>query len=264
MNSRYIMENPLEAQRLSQKVDPATWLDTYIAPYVSSQSQILDVGCGPGVLTAEVARRYSNAEIIGLDISPQRLEYATQQTSLENLHFQCANSTHLPFPDNSFDLVYSRFMLEYLSDPLSAVSEMVRVCKPGGRVILQDIDGQLVSNYPVPDFEADLQAVLDELSKTGHDVFVGRKLFYFALKAGLDDISVKMEPYHLFPGRISDKEYKEWELKFDIALPMAVKIHGEKKAKELKQAFLNYLLREDTLTFSILFTIVGETPVHEP
>jgi len=257
------MENPLEARRLSQKVDPATWLDTYIAPYVSSQSRILDVGCGPGVLAAEVARNYSNVEIIGLDISPQRLEYARQQNNLKNLQFQCANSTHLPFPDNSIDLVYSRFMLEYLAEPLQAVSEMARVCKAGGHVILQDIDGQLVSNYPVPDFDADLQIVLDELSKTGHDVFVGRKLFYFAKKAGLNNISVKMEPYHLFPGRISDKEYKEWELKFDIALPMAAKIHGEKKAKKLKEAYLNYLLREDTLTFSILFTIVGETPVHE-
>ena len=260
MQSPYIMENPLEAQRLSQKVDPALWLKTYISPYIKPKFQILDVGCGPGALAAEIARHYSDIDIniVGLDISEQRLEYARQNFDISNLSFQCANSKSLPFPIDSFDIVYSRFMLEYLDDPLRVVSEMARVCKPSGRIILQDIDGQLVSNFPTPEFDDDLQILLGEMNKTGHDVFVGRKLFHFAKKAGLNNITVKLEPYHLLAGKISEKDYKDWELKFEIALPIAEKVLGPLKAKKLKDSFLEYLLREDTLTFSILFTVIGE------
>jgi len=254
------MENPLEAQRLSQKVNPALWLETYIAPYIKPENQILDVGCGSGILAAEIARHYDDIDItiVGLDISEQRLEYARQNFPISNLSFQRADSKTLPYPINTFDIVYSRFMLEYLDDPLQVVTEMTRVCKPGGHVILQDIDGQLVSNFPVPEFEQDLQNLLSEMNKTGHDVFVGRKLFYFAKHAGLKNVSVKIEPYHLLAGKISEKEYKDWELKFDIAQPVAEKILGADKAKQLKTSFLNYLLRDDTLTFSILFTVMGE------
>lgn len=246
-----------------QKVEPSVWIETYITPYIASQNRILDVGCGPGVLAAEIAQKYKDIAVVALDVSQQRLEYARQQFNYSNLSFERANSKTLPFADASFDLVYSRFMLEYLDEPQTAIGEMVRVCRPGGRVILQDIDGQLVSNFPSPEFEADLQVLLNELKKTGHDVFVGRKLFHFAKKSGLTNISVKLEPYHLFAGRIPEKEYKEWELKFDIALPMAEKIHGKQKAEQLKEAFLAYLLREDTLTFSIMFTVVGEVPFNE-
>lgn len=254
----YLMEDPREAGRLTQKVDSANWVERYYAPYLPNAINILDVGCGPGVLAAEIARGHSGKSIVGVDLSEARIEYARKHHKFPNLSFECADSTDLPFSTNSFELVYSRLMLEYLKDPLAAIREMVRVCKPGGNVILQDLDGQLAWHFPPPSFEKELQTVLEAFSETGHDVLVGRKLYYFAKAAGLGNLSVKVDSYHLYAGRIPDKELKEWELKLEIALPKVESVLGKEKALELKQEFLSYLVNENTLTYSVLFTVAGE------
>jgi len=258
MTTPYIMEDSREADRLSQKVDPNYWVDRYYEPCLAGKKRILDVGCGPGVLAAEIAHRHADKIVLGVDISDTRLRYASNHFSYPNLSFKRANSNALPFQDNYFDLVYSRLMLEYLENPQLAVREMMRVCSPGGQVILQDLDGQLVWHYPEPDFQQDLLSVVEALKKTGHDVFVGRKLYHFAKSAGLKNISVNVEPYHLYAGGIPDKELKEWDLKLDIALPTIEKIHGKEKALQLKDKFLKYLLNEESLTYSVLFTVIGE------
>lgn len=260
MNSKYIMEDDREAQRLTQKVDPSSWVERYYVPYLSTATQVLDVGCGPGALAGEIARRFPDKTVVGADASESRLEFARQEHTFSNISFKSANSTELPFSDQSFDLVYSRFMLEYLQNPEIAIAEMARVCKPGGHVILQDLDGQIVWHHPAPEFEADLQIVLDELKQTGFDVFVGRKLFLHAKNAGLSPVTVKLDPYHLYAGQISEKELNDWELKLDIALPQIEKVHGKDKALQFKQEFLSYLQDENTLTYSVMFTVVGQVP----
>ena len=258
MSANYIMEDDREAQRLTQKVDTSSWVERYYVPHLSSANHVLDVGCGPGALAAEVARRFPDKTIVGVDASENRLEHARQNQVYPNLSFECANSTKLPFPDQHFDVVYSRLMLEYLQNPETASNEMARVCKPGGHVILQDLDGQIVWHYPVPDFETDIQTVLDELKKTGFDVFVGRKLFLHAKNAGLTNVTVKLDPYHLYAGQISDKELDDWKLKLDIVLPQIEKVHGKDKSLEIRQQFLSYLQDENTLTYSVMFTVVGQ------
>lgn len=260
MASNYIMEDGREAGRLSRKVDPASWVDKYYSTYLDTAGTVLDVGCGPGTLAAEIARRYGQAHVVGVDLSEDRLAYARRAHAVANLSFEVADSYRLPIADNRFDLVYSRLMLEYLQEPGRAVAEMARVCRPGGRVILQDLDGQLAWHYPIPPFAGELQRVLDALSETGHDVFVGRKLFYFAKCAGLQDIAVSVEPYHLYAGPIAQKEFEEWQLKLEIARPQIEKIHGPDQASVLHTQFLEYLKAEDTLTYSVLFTVTGEVP----
>jgi ubiquinone/menaquinone biosynthesis C-methylase UbiE len=258
MNTHYIMEDNREAERLSQKVEPEQWVARYFSPYLTTAREVLEVGCGPGALVSEIARQYSDVQVKGVDVSEQRLTYARKTHSSHNLNFHCANANALPFADHQFDLVYSRLMLEYLNDPLAAVNEMKRVCAPGGRVVLQDLDGQLIWHFPEPDFQDDLNAVLKALSTTGHDVLVGRKLYSFAVNAGLKNIQVTLDPYHLYAGAIGAKEREEWDLKLEIALPQIAKVHGQAKAVELKRQFMEYLDDDSTLTYSVLFTVVGE------
>ncbi|MBI1425457.1 MAG: methyltransferase domain-containing protein [Gammaproteobacteria bacterium] len=258
MSATYIMEDDREAMRLSQKVDPSDWVKRFFAPFLTHSQHVLDVGAGSGILAAEIARQYPEKTVVGIDISETRLKHAREHYPLPSLSFNYADSTALPFPDGNFDLVYSRLMLEYLKHPEVSVCEMARVCKPGGKVILQDLDGQLIWHYPVPDFQEEMDRVLVEMAKTGHDVLVGRKLFSFAKAAGLTNITVSVDPYHLYAGRVNEKELMEWELKLDIALPLIEQVYNKEKALELKQKFLSYLLDQNTLTYSVLFTVVGE------
>lgn len=256
----YLMDDPREAKRLAEKVNPTQWIDKYFAPYLFSARRVLDVGCGPGVITAKIARRYANLEIVGIDLSAERIKEAENNfTHLPNAKAQRAGANALPFADGSFDLIYCRFLLEYLPDPVGAIGEMARVCKPNGKVLLQDLDGQLLWHYPQDtELEKDLKAVVEALSKTGFDPFIGRKLFSYANAAGLVEVKARADSYHLFAGKIDERNMKLWELKLDIALPAAANVLGSHQAaKELKQRFLDYLLREDTLTYSVVFSVEG-------
>jgi SAM-dependent methyltransferase len=259
----YLMDDPREAQRLAEKVNPAHWVAKYFAPPLVIGRDVLDVGCGPGVIAAQIARDFPDNKITGIDLSEDRVAEARKNMAdLPNATVQQGVAIDLPFLSGSFDLVYSRFLLEYLIEREKAIAEMVRVCRPGGRVLLQDLDGQLVWHYPI---EEDLQSGIDKtlkfLGKTGFDPFVGRKLFAFARSAGLTDLNVRAESYHLFAGAIDEYNFRLWELKLDIALPAIAKaLDGEAAAINFKGRFLHHLKHEDTLTYSVVFTVVGTKP----
>ena len=100
----------------------------------------LDVACGPGLLACAFARvvRYA----VGLDLTPAMLEQARKtqaEQGLANLSWQQGDVNALPFPDAHFSIVSSRFAFHHLLDPLAALKEMKRVCKPGGRVVVADM-----------------------------------------------------------------------------------------------------------------------------
>jgi SAM-dependent methyltransferase len=256
----YLMEHPGEATRLATKVNAGDWVDRYLMEPAADARRVLDVGCGPGVIAAELARRFPQTEIVGLDISDARLAEAQRHfDGRPNASTRQSDATNLPFPDESFDLVYSRFLLEYLPGRQQAVDEMARVCRPGGRVMLHDLDGQLVWHYPIEaGLQADIEKVLAAVAGTGFDPYVGRKLFSLARGAGLCDTTVHVEPYHLIAGAATAEQLRLWELKLEIARPAVAQALGSADAADdLMRRFLDYLRRDDTLTYSILFTVCG-------
>jgi ubiquinone/menaquinone biosynthesis C-methylase UbiE len=259
VNTKYFMEDAREAARLSAKVDPPAWVERYLSSLLKDGTDVLDVGCGPGVIASAVACVNPQSKVIGIDQSTQRIASGQSVEIPSNLSLRSGDARALPFKDDSFDLVYTRFMLEYVKSPQDIVGEILRVCRPGGRVLLQDLDGQLLWHYPEDEeLQAQISKVVAALSKTGFDPFVGRKLFWLAKTAGLQNIQVQAESYHLFAGRIDDHNLKLWEMKLDIAMPAAaIALGSESAAQSLKKKFLDYLRREDTLTYSIVFTVNG-------
>jgi hypothetical protein len=103
-----------------------------------------------------------------------------------------------------------------------------------------------------------VETVVKALAKTGFDPFVGRKLFRFAQMAGLENIKVDVECYHLIAGTVRCHILDQWKLKLEIALPQIVQVLGQQGAKRQVDSFLEYLQRPDTLTYSTVFTVVGE------
>jgi len=260
----YIMEDPREAMRLEVKVDPKAWVRKYLAHRVPPGAEILSVGCGPGVILREVCALNSSITGTGIDISAERIQEANRQNPAGSRVKLVQGDAHaIEFPSDSFDLVYSRMLFEYLHDKEQAAAEMVRVCRPGGSVLLQDLDGQLLWNYPEDAVvQRAVERVVAGLASTGFDPFVGRKLFSLAHKAGLKNIEVQVECYHLIAGEIDSTILRQWELKLEIAVPRIARILGdEDAAKEQAQRFLEYLRRPDTLTYSNVFTVTGVKPL---
>jgi SAM-dependent methyltransferase len=255
------MEDPREAARLEAKVDPEAWVQKYLAHRVHSGAEVLSVGCGPGVILDAVSKLHPSLRATGIDISKERVEEAVERNR-ENprLKFVRGDAQTMQFASDSFDLVYTRMLLQYLQEKEKAVAEMVRVCKSGGTVLLQDLDGQLLWHYPEdPLMQRAVEKVLAALAPTGFDPFVGRKLFWLAHRAGLKKLDVQVESYHLVAGEISPRILRQWELKLDIAKPQMARVLGSRaEAEEQIARFLEYLCRPDTLTYSTVFTVTGE------
>ncbi len=257
----YIMEDPREAMRLELKVDPYAWVQKYVAGRIRANAQVLSVGCGPGVILREVCALDRSIRATGVDISDERVQEAKRKNR-ENAqaNFVRGDAQAMDFASNSFDFVYSRMLMEYLKEKEGAVREMARVCKRGGTVLLQDLDGQLLWHYPEdPVVQGTVEKVVRALGATGFDPFVGRKLFSLAYKAGLKNINVQAECYHLIAGEAEPAILEQWRLKLDIAGPQLAQLLGsESEAREQSRRFLDYLRRPDTLTYSTVFTVTGE------
>jgi ubiquinone/menaquinone biosynthesis C-methylase UbiE len=102
---------------------------------LTDRASILDAGCGPGNLVPELARR--GCRVYALDASPNMLRLArSNATRFHNVTYHAGNIEALPFADESFDLVCSAGVIEYLERCDRAVAEFHRVLRPGGRLIL--------------------------------------------------------------------------------------------------------------------------------
>jgi ubiquinone/menaquinone biosynthesis C-methylase UbiE len=103
-------------------------------------SVILDVACGPGIITAALAPRAR--EVVAFDLTPEMLTKARQrcaEANLTNVTFREGSATDMPFPDASFDAVVTRLSVHHFQDPRRPLAEMARVLKPGGAFVLADV-----------------------------------------------------------------------------------------------------------------------------
>lgn len=266
------MEDPREVTRLEKKIDVKAVIGASLKPLIEDKVKagikkmsILDVGCGTGIIALELAKNFPDYRVDAVDINSLRFKKNKEKNKTHfNLNFYLADASHLPFDSDSYDIAFTRFLLEYIKKPENVIKEMIRVVRPGGYVLLQDLDGQLLTHYPYEtEFKMKTQAIIKYLAKTGFDPFVGRKLFYLVKRNGLKNISVKIEPYHLYAGRIDAKNYKLWDLKLKIAFPHIAKALGSiKEADNYIKYCLNFFLKDDTLTFSNLFTVLGVKPLN--
>jgi len=264
MSSTYFMEHFDETNRLIKKTNPDAIVQHYLQQHINpSEFFFLDIGCGPGIIDNSISNIFKGITIHCADISSERIQQAKQKTNQKNIYFTCADANELPYETNCFDFVFARFLFEYLKNPDRVISEMIRVCRSGGKLLIQDLDGQLLFHYPeYTDLSEQMNLVIRYLeSHYGFDPFVGRKLYYLCASKGLINIHVSIEPYHLIYGKISETDSKNWQQKLTILLPAMEKALGSmQKAITLKNDCLKYLQHEDTLLYSTLFSVIAIKP----
>jgi SAM-dependent methyltransferase len=108
--------------------------------------RLLDVGCGTGSLARAMATRWPARGVTGVDVAKPYVAYAQAQPRLDNLAFEIADAARLPFADNTFDGAVAQLVLNFVPDPVAALTEMKRVTAPGGRLAaaVWDFRGGLV------------------------------------------------------------------------------------------------------------------------
>lgn len=113
----------------------------HLLPHLRAGASVLDVGCGPGTITADLARRVAPGEVLGIDRSADIVGAATgQHAGRPGLRFEVGDVYALAVGDATFDVVHAHQVLQHLSDPVAALAEMRRVCRPDGLVAVRDAD----------------------------------------------------------------------------------------------------------------------------
>jgi ubiquinone/menaquinone biosynthesis C-methylase UbiE len=165
----------------------------YLAGKLTPGTTVLDVGCGPGTITVDIAARVAPGQVTAIDSAAKAVDEATALAAAQDattIEFAVADLYALPYPDGSFDVVHAHQVLQHLADPVAALREMGRVCKPGGVVAARDADYAAMTWYPenpvLDDWLATYRAVAHA---NGAEPDAGRRMLSWARSAGFTDIT---------------------------------------------------------------------------
>lgn len=165
----------------------------YLLGELTPGRTVLDVGCGAGTITADLAALVAPGRLTAVDVSEDVLGKARAQAAgrgLDNLAFAVEDVHALRFADGSFDVVHAHQVLQHLADPVRALREMRRVCRPGGVVAARDADYASMTWYPqVPELDEWLELYHRVARRNSGEPDAGRRLRSWALAAGFGDVT---------------------------------------------------------------------------
>lgn len=156
--------------------------------------RLLDVGCGPGTITADLAALVApGGRVTACDTAADVLRTAAAlagERGLDNVEFTVADVHRLDFPDDTFDVVHAHQVLQHVADPVRALREMRRVCVPGGIVAVRDGDYHAFSWYPeLPELDEWMTLYQRCARANGGEPDAGRRLLSWARAAGFTEIT---------------------------------------------------------------------------
>ena len=174
---------------------------SYALMQIQPGHTVLDVGCGPGTDTISLAGLVGSAgQGVGVDYDPAMIGEADQRAVKAGVsswvrHKQ-ADAASLPFESDTFDSSRSERLFQHLLNPIQALSEMTRVTKPGGWIVVLDTDFGTLSTDTA---EVDIERRLARFKAEGHlhNGYSGRQLYRLFKRQGINDISIEMVPVYL-------------------------------------------------------------------
>ncbi|GJE83959.1 UbiE family methyltransferase [Phanerochaete sordida] len=170
----------------------------YLLPSLQPDMHILDVGCGPGSITLDLARHVPQGRVVGLDIAAaapalQKARSRAAQEGIANATFDTGDGHALPYADATFDVAHSHQVLQSCRDPLQILRELRCVTKPGGFVAVRVWDSGSWIVHPPNDGVAAFRAMTGRVhAERGLGPYAGRNLHVWARQAGFDSSRVKI------------------------------------------------------------------------
>jgi 2-polyprenyl-3-methyl-5-hydroxy-6-metoxy-1,4-benzoquinol methylase len=206
----------------------------YLLPHLRPGLDLLDVGCGPGTITVDLAARVAPGRTLGIDVSADPLEEARAAAARAGsaVTFEVGDVYALDLPDGSFDVVHAHQVLQHLTDPVAALREMARVCRPGGVIAVRDVDYAATTWFPADDgLDRWLRLYHQVARRNGAEPDAGRRLLSWAHAAGLRDTTATASTYcfataaerqwwgRSWAGRATASSFAEQAVAYGLAAP---------------------------------------------
>lgn len=260
----YIMESRQETDRLARQAVADGTYGRIDELAIQAGASVLDVGCGPGVGSERFAERVGpGGRVLAIDRSPERVAEARARNAARPwVRCEVGDVFELPVEPGSFDLAWSQFLFEYLPDRPRALASLIRAVRPGGRVVVSEIDAIGLFNWPMdPALVDGWHKVANALSRTGFDVFVGRKLYGEFRAAGLQDIQVRLSSFYISPGAADARLQDDWRIRFDALAPLAAaEFGGLESYRAFADAYLEMLKDPAVLKYAPVLVTEGTRP----
>ncbi len=181
----------------------------YLLPVLEPGMSLLDVGCGPGTITLDLAARVAPGSTVGVDREASVVAEAQRlldSSPISSVEFRTGDVYALEFGDESFDVVHAHQVLQHLTDPVAALVEMRRVLRQNGVLAVRDSDyGGFVWAPSDPLLDRWMQLYHDVCRRNGADADAGRSLLGWARTAGFTEIQATSSTW-----TFADPSSRQW------------------------------------------------------
>ena len=185
MTARYThghAESVLRSHRTRTAANSAA----YLLPHLASGQRLLDVGSGPGTITADLATLVAPGEVVALEVNEEAA--AITRAGAPGVDVRVGDVHALPFGDGEFDVVHAHQVLQHVADPVAALREMARVALPGGVVAARDSDYATFAWWPRLPGSTGGWLYSAAARANGGEPDAGRRLLSWAHAAGLTEV----------------------------------------------------------------------------
>lgn len=227
------------------------------------EMKVLELGSGPGFITEQLATLVPSGSITSVENSPAMVEHSRKylESRLPCKHeILQVSAAALPLDDNTFDFAVARLLFQHLPDPAAVAREAMRVLKPGGRLVVADLEYDLapVSDPMIPQHKVVREKSIAINQTMGADVHMGRKLWRLLKRVGFMGLDVELVALHS-----GDRDIREFQpqLNADMAVPLVrAGLLDQESLDKLRQEIESFMSAEDPFFMRTLVVVGGAKP----
>lgn len=235
----------------------------YLLPHLRSGMSVLDVGCGPGTITRDLASAVRPGRVVGIDRSPAAIERA--KVEAPDVAFIVGDLLEIELPASSFDVAHAHQVLQHVTDPPAVLRRMAELVMPGGLIAAREGDYGTMVWQPVS------RAIEDWLdlhhrvaAANGVDADAGRRLLEWARRAGVEEVVLSTSTLTIAGADAVAEWGQSWASRLTgstfTRLAVDLGLASPADLTTLAEGWLTWSNAPDALFVTTQFEIIGRAP----